>query len=80
MLGEGTFLSAEVLKSSIDPVEFVTAHNSVGGVAPSSVRRMIANRRRSLEECRTRQTQRIEKRENADRALREEVEAFLAKI
>jgi len=78
LLGEGIKLSAEVLQSSINPVRFVAAHDSFGGVAPPTVAGMISERRKRLEAYRRRQTERIEKRTCADRALREAVEVFLA--
>jgi argininosuccinate lyase len=79
LLGEGIHLSAEVLQSSIDPVRFVAAHDSFGGVAPSTVAGMISQRRKTLETFRKRQSSRIEKRNCADRALHEAVEVFLSK-
>lgn len=78
LLGEGIKLSAEVLQSSINPVRFVAAHDSFGGVAPPTVAGMISERRKRLEAYRRRQTERMEKRTCADRALREAVEVFLA--
>jgi argininosuccinate lyase len=79
MLGEGIRLPREILQSSIDPVRFVAAHRSVGGVAPSVVREMIAVRRDHLRELAVRQDERLEKRRSADQALGEEVEAFLSR-
>jgi argininosuccinate lyase len=78
LLGEGIKLSADVLRSSIDPVQFVAAHDSVGGVAPPTVTGMISKRRKRLEASRKRQNERIEKRNRADSALREAVEVFLS--
>jgi argininosuccinate lyase len=79
LLGEEIELSEEVLRSSIDPVHFVAAHDSLGGVAPASVTTMISNRRDDLEAFRKRQHERIEKQKDADHALQQAVEAFLAK-
>jgi argininosuccinate lyase len=77
LFGEGIRLSETVLRSSIDPVHFVAAHDSFGGVAPSVVKEMISNRRNSLEEMRKKQQERVEKQSNADCALQEAVSNFL---
>jgi argininosuccinate lyase len=78
LLGEEIRLSADVLRSSIDPVQFVTAHASTGGVAPSTVTAMISERRNRLEEFRSRQKERVEKRNRADQELRKAVDLFIA--
>jgi argininosuccinate lyase len=78
LIGEAIKLPAEVLQSSIDPVRFVEAHDSFGGVAPSMVVEMISKRREKLEAFRERQTERTEIRNRADRVLLEAVGVFLA--
>lgn len=78
LIGEAIKLPAEVLQSSIDPVRFVEAHDSFGGVSPSMVAEMISKRRERLKAFRERQTERTEKRNRADRVLLEAVGVFLA--
>jgi argininosuccinate lyase len=78
MLGVGIKLSAEVLQSSIDPVKFVAAHDSLGGVAPRATEAMISKRRGELEAIQRRHCDRIEKRNRADGALRDAVQIFLS--
>jgi argininosuccinate lyase len=75
--GTAVRLSRDRLSASIDPVEFVKAHGSVGGVSPTSVQRMLDTRGPRLAESRQRQQQRAERRARADDELAREVERLL---
>lgn len=67
--GEPVGLSADMLQSAMDPVKFVEAHQSKGGVAPQEVMRMVGERKKELAAALERQKQRIGKLEKADREL-----------
>ena len=75
--GTAVHLCRERLRASVDPVEFVNAHTSAGGVSPASVRMMIDTRGPLLAELRRRQQQRADRREAADADLAREVERLL---
>jgi argininosuccinate lyase len=69
ILGKPLGLDAKTLENALDPVEFVSAHRSQGGVAPREVQRMVKERRKALEEARMRQQDRRECLRLADRDL-----------
>jgi hypothetical protein len=60
-------------------VKFVAAHDSLGGVAPRTTKAMISKRRGELKAIQRRHSDRIEKRNRADGALRDAVQNFLSK-
>jgi argininosuccinate lyase len=72
-------ISPVLLKSSIDPVNFVKVHSSRGGVSPDSLKNMITSRRKLIETHRHSQAARLEKRARADRLLKKQVHSFLGK-
>ena len=77
LTGEKISISSELLARGMDPVKFVNAHRSEGGVAPDVVAGMIAERRTQLSDFLSRQFDRTNKRKCADSRLRNEVEALL---
>ncbi|MBN2217528.1 MAG: argininosuccinate lyase [Pirellulales bacterium] len=78
ILGEPLELDASLLRSALDPFEFVNAHRSAGGVAPVEVQRMIQQRRGELDRAVRRQQNRQKQLQDADRTLAAAVEEILA--
>jgi argininosuccinate lyase len=70
-------LSDESLRACLDPHHFVRVHNSDGGVSPSSVARMIAQRRAGLEQVRSRHNERLRKQLDAETMLAAAVRDFV---
>ncbi|MBN2577709.1 MAG: argininosuccinate lyase [Pirellulales bacterium] len=77
IIGRPVGLDARLLQAAMDPVKFVEAHRSQGGVAPQEVQRMVTERRQVLEKARTRQKGRLEQIQRADRELAAAVEEIL---
>lgn len=75
--GTAVRLSPQRLSASVDPVEFVKAHASAGGVAPASVGKMIEDRKNRLAECRARKQARHAKRIEADAELARQVRLLI---
>jgi len=75
--GEKLGLTAEEIAAATDPVSFVNAHDSRGGVAPAEVERMIAGRRSRLDEAREAQARRRARLAAADERLDAAVRAIL---
>jgi len=65
------------VRQAFDPVHFVQVHNSVGGVAPSEVRRMIKDRMKRLEGAEKGQAERVSKLERAHEQLNAEVSSII---
>ncbi|MBN2577715.1 MAG: argininosuccinate lyase [Pirellulales bacterium] len=78
VIGRPLNLPAEKLTAALDPIQFVAAHRSQGGVAPEEVLRMVRSRRDDLEQARQRQAARLRRLEQADRDLADAVDATLA--
>jgi len=78
IIGEPVGLPAKSLQTAMDPVKFVEAHDSRGGVAPKEVLRMVGERRADLSAALERQQERIERLENADRQLDAAVQELVA--
>jgi len=76
IIGRRLGMSAGALKQCLDPVAFVNATNSQGGVAPAEVMRMVRERTRRLEQRRARHLDRIEKGERAKEALLQDIIRF----
>jgi argininosuccinate lyase len=62
-------LSPDQLKGSIDPVKFIEAHDSLGGVSSGSVLQMIDKRKVLLDKHRVEQKNRYNKQQIADENL-----------
>ena len=75
VLGKKLGIPEARLRELLDPVYFVHVTKSQGGVAPEEVARMIADRRKNLEEARARQLKRIETLEKAQKRLVSDLEA-----
>ena len=75
--GESAGLSDESLARALDPIAFVEAHTSQGGVAPVEVERMIGERRKTLAAAEQRHVQRLERLEAAAKRLDAEVAALI---
>jgi argininosuccinate lyase len=75
--GEHLRLCPERLQAALDPVCFVEAHTSRGGVAPAEVRRMVAEREALLAEAEERQRARLSKIRAAEKELSLQVESLL---
>lgn len=67
--GEPVGLSAEAIAAATDPVKFVEAHASQGGVAPKEVERMVGVRREELADMRTRHEKRVKSLSDAQAKL-----------
>jgi len=78
ILGEPLGLDASSLASALDPVRFVEAHRSAGGVAPEEVQRMVVQRRAALDEAVGRHEARRRRLDSAGRELAAAVEQILA--
>jgi len=77
--GEKLGLSAGEIAAATDPVEFVAAHDSQGGVAAAEVERMIAGRRGQLKAARARHERRRTALAEADARLAAAVDDLLRK-
>ena len=75
---EPPHLTTEEVREALDPVKFIYRHNNVGDPHPDESRRMIAKRRKWLEEAKARHAERVRRIEEADKKLNAEVEAILA--
>ncbi|TVQ37778.1 MAG: argininosuccinate lyase [Spirochaetaceae bacterium] len=75
--GQEVAMSRDQINAGLDPVRFVQAHRSEGGVAPEIVRGMIRKRRAVLAEFTERQALRTRRREDADAELACQVRALL---
>lgn len=69
VIGRKLNMTEPRLRELLDPVYFVNATRSRGGVAPVEVARMIADRRKKLAEARTRNLARIETLENGQKQM-----------
>jgi argininosuccinate lyase len=69
LIGKPLEMTDERLRELLDPQYFVEVHDSKGGVAPSEMARMIADRREALEGARDRHLSRIETLEQAQAAM-----------
>ncbi|MBE7560233.1 argininosuccinate lyase [bacterium] len=69
IIGEPVGLTEEQIKGAMDPIVFVETHDSIGGVAPKEVLRMVNERRKDLEAARRRQKDRLGQLEKADQEL-----------
>ncbi|MBE7560835.1 argininosuccinate lyase [bacterium] len=67
--GEPLGLDAARIGAALDPVKFVAAHRSRGGVAPEEVGRMVAERKRRLAEALERQKERYHRLAQAESDL-----------
>ena len=67
--GEPLGLDAATMAAALDPVKFVEAHHSRGGVAPGEVERMVGERKRALAEAEARQAGRTGQLADADAEL-----------
>jgi len=76
--GEPAGLTADQIAAAIDPVTFVEAHDSQGGVAPKETDRMIAARRDDLAADRERHDRRLAALDDADRRLDDAVAELTA--
>jgi argininosuccinate lyase len=70
-------IDTETLRRLLDPEEFIKSHSNTGGTAPDEARRMLAKRRKELEDVRQRQGARKARLEKAEELLNEEIEAIL---
>ncbi|NOZ24317.1 MAG: hypothetical protein GXP25_24840 [Planctomycetes bacterium] len=70
-------LSTEEVREMLDPVKFIERHNNVGDPHPDESRRIIAARRKSLDEARQRHQQRLDQIKNAEAKLEAEVQAII---
>jgi len=78
MLGEKLHLNADQIKAVLDPIKFVEAHTSQGGVAPTEVKRMIEQRRSELAKAEKRHQSRLQQLADADKQLDNAVEEILS--
>ena len=69
ILGRRLGMTQETLRRALDPVHFVEATNSQGGVAPSECRRMVEERRERTAAARARHGARVDKLERAKAKL-----------
>ncbi|MFC4248329.1 argininosuccinate lyase [Natribaculum luteum] len=76
--GESLDIDDDFVQSALDPKAFVEAHDVPGGPAPREVRRMIQDRRATLDEDRVDVANRHEKIEDASRELADRVESIYA--
>lgn len=76
IIGEELDIDDEFVHSALDPRGFVEAHNIPGGPAPREVRRMIQDRRATLDEDTVGITQRREELATASEDLADHVEAI----
>jgi len=78
IIGQPLNLAPEKLLAALDPVHFVEAHRSQGGVAPDEVSRMVRARTEQLHEASRRQTVRRRSLALADEELIRVVDELLA--
>lgn len=78
--GEPVGLSDEDIRQALDPVHFVQVHNSVGGVAPSEVKRMTKDRIKRLEGAKKRHVDRLNKLEQARKRLDAEISLIIQSV
>jgi argininosuccinate lyase len=64
------------LRQALDPVHFVNATKSQGGVSPEEVTRMIADRAKKLDAARGRNLQRIDRLHNARKRMLADLKAI----
>lgn len=69
IIGRSLNIDDEFVQSALDPREFVEAHDVPGGPAPREVRRMIQDRRATLDEDRVDANQRRETLDEASETL-----------
>ncbi len=69
-------ITVEELKTALDPVNFINATNSQGGVAPSETQRMVTERRARLASAREGLERRVEALENAKGQLYKDLKAL----
>lgn len=74
VIGQEFDITDEFVQDALDPRSFVETHDVPGGPAPREVRRMLGDRRATLDEHRARLTQRREERELAAGELDEFVD------
>ena len=77
IMGRSLKMNEKEIRQALDPVHFVEAHKSIGGVAPSEVRRMIKDRKKRLEEVEKRQTERVNRLKEACEILDAEVSSIV---
>lgn len=77
LTGEPVSLCPELVRAALDPVCFVNAHDSAGGVAPAEVHRMVCVREGLLAEAEERQKRRLSRIQAASRELDRQVELLL---
>jgi len=77
VLGEEIGFTTEQVRAYLDPVHFVHAHDSAGGVAPSQVRAAAARARERLGEARRRHAERVSAVEAAAQRLQAAVEEII---
>ena len=75
-LGRKLGMKDSRLRELLDPVYFVKATNSRGGVAPEEIGRMIIDRRQKLADARNRYLKRIEALENGQEKMMSELRRF----
>jgi argininosuccinate lyase len=75
--GNPVGINKELLESALDPVKFVEAHKSCGGVASVEVERMIHNRNEKLEEMEKRHEKRLQRLKDAEKKLNAQVERII---
>ena len=77
IIGRPLKMDEEEIRQALDPVHFVEAHNSVGGVAPSEVKRMIKDRMKRLEGAEERQAERVNRLKKAHELLDAQVSSII---
>lgn len=71
-------IETATLRRLLDPVEFIKTHNNVGGVAPEEAKRMLAERRKLMEDLSHLQNRRKERIGNGEELLQTEVDRITA--
>jgi len=70
-------IDTEMLRKLLDPEEFIKSHSNTGGTAPDEIRRLLAKRRKELEDVKQRQEARKTKLKQAEALLNQEIQAIL---
>ena len=70
-------IDTDTLRLLLDPVEFIRTHVNTGGVAPEEARRMLAKRRRLLDDLRSAQEDRKRRVREGEERLRSEVDRIV---
>ncbi|MEM2926074.1 MAG: argininosuccinate lyase [Candidatus Bathyarchaeia archaeon] len=79
ILGRGLGIGNEKIRCALDPRGFVESRRSIGSPRPEEVRRMLVERRRLLEVWKENLQKKRDSLAEAERLLKEAVEAIMAK-